>query len=98
MATVYISEFTIGTDAGTQVARKPSITKQTVAITGATVQSSPFSGDTKLIRVHVDAICSVAISSVATAIATTSSMRMAADQTEYFEVSPGHCLAVIANT
>lgn len=98
MATLYISEFTLGADAATQVARKPSLTKQTVAITASSVQSAPFSGDTKLVRVHTDAICSVSIASVASAVATTGSMRMAADQTEYFEVIPGHCAAVISNT
>lgn len=96
MATLYISEFYLTADAGEQVARQPALTNQTVAITGGHLESSAFTGDTKLVRLQPDAICSVSIG--ASPAAATTSMRMAADQTEYFEVTPGHKVSVISNT
>ena len=70
--------------------------QQTVAIGGSSAQSSAFNVTTNLIRVHVDAICSINIGSNPTA--TTTTARLAANQTEYFTVNPGDKLAVITNT
>jgi hypothetical protein len=77
----------------------PPITEQTLAI-GASVASAPFNALTRFVRLACDSVCSIAWSSAAnpTPNATTSNMRLAANQTEYFGVSPGMKLAVIANT
>lgn len=94
MATIYIDEF-IGFKMGGPAAKYPPIKSQIVAITGSTTQSVAFSDNTNYVRIHCDAICSIAFGSnpVATALIT----RLAASQTEYFEVTPGHLLAVIQN-
>ena len=79
--------------------RWPALVKQTVAIAGAHAEASPFGENTHHIRVHCDAICSISIGppGSAEAVATTSDPRFAANQTEYFDVVPGHVLSVIAN-
>jgi len=94
-ATLYVSELTGGAPSGLQVASQPALVEQTVAIGGSATQSSAFSGDTKLIRVHTDAICSIKIGANPTA--TAASARMSADSTEYFYVRPGDKISVITN-
>ncbi len=98
MATLYISEFSAlyakGNQTG-QMAICPPIAQQTVAI-GVEAKSSAFNAATNLIRVHVDAICSFTVGASPTA--TTSMMRLAASQTEYFAVAAGDKLSVISNT
>ena len=74
---------------------EPAQASQTVAIGGGSVQSSAFGPTTQYIRVHSDAICSLAFGPNPTAVATV--MRMAANQTEYFHVQPGHKVAAISN-
>jgi hypothetical protein len=97
MATVYITEFRdVGRAGDIQAPEQPPYAEQTVAIGGASAQSSAFSTATRLIRVHADAICSIAIGENPTATATKA--RFAAGQTEYFTVLPGHKIAVITNT
>lgn len=99
MPTVYITEFSgVGAQGGAlAVANTPGIASQTVAVGVGSVQCAAFNTNTKMIRVHTDAVCSVAIGGLnPTAVAT--EMRFAANQTEYFWVSPGHKLAVITNT
>lgn len=100
MAVCFISEYPGGSQSGIhgQVAAvmEPEITTQTVAITAGSVQSAAFNAGTRMVRVHVDAVCSILVGSNPTALAT--SKRLAANQTEYFFVSPGHKLAVITNT
>jgi hypothetical protein len=99
MATLYVTEFaTIPNIRGNvgQLAPRPALTTQTVAIGGTSTQSSAFGTTTRYIRVHTDAICSTAVGANPTA--TTSSERMAADQTEYWAVQPGDKIAVISNT
>jgi hypothetical protein len=73
---------------------------QSVAIGGASVQSSAFDTNTTLIRVHTDAICAIKIGANPTAIAAggTGTTRMAASTTEYYGVKPGDLIAVIAST
>lgn len=96
---VYVAEFTEPSRyAGSLMpaAAVPAVAEQTVAIGGASTQSSAFNAKTHLVRVHTDAICSIAFGSDPTA--TTSTMRLAADTTEYFEVQPGDKIAVITNT
>lgn len=100
MATVYLSEYPVGTGIGTfgnvVAVHEPSQAEQTVAITAGSVQSAAFNPNTFFVRVHTDAICSIKFGANPTAAATTK--RLSANQTEYFIVSPGHKLAVITNT
>ncbi len=99
MATLYIAEFAMlpqGSGGQPQIAPRPALTTQTVAIGGSSTQSAAFSAQTTYIRVHSDAICSTAVGSNPTATAT--SERMSAESTEYFGVTPGHKIAVITNT
>lgn len=105
MATLYVAEFVSGGGTGNfplAAAQVAPLAEQTVAIGGASAQcTNPFSVNTTLVRVHVDAICSIAFGTNPTA--TTSKMRMAANQTEYFAipaVPPGsnYKIAVITNT
>lgn len=78
------------------VGKFPPIVEQTVNIGASSAQSSAFNANTRMIRVHTDAVCSVAIGSNPTA--TANAMRLAAGGTEYLEVEPGHKIAVITNT
>ncbi len=100
MATVFIEEFgDAGPGRGGQVLQagmQPSLTTQTVAIGGSSTQSSAFNAATRFVRIHTDAICSYAFGANPTA--TSSKPRMAAGQTEYFAVTPGHKVAIITNT
>lgn len=99
MAVLYISEYdnvardNIGT---VQAGQEPAIATQTVAISGGSTQSSAFNANTKFVRIHTDAICSVKFGSNPTA--TSTSARLAANQTEFFGVRPGEKVAVISNT
>jgi hypothetical protein len=99
MATLYITEFAnIGRDQGqgVQATSLPPVAEQTIAIGVASAQSGAFSGATNFIRAHADSICSIAVSVNPTAIA--SNARLAANQTEYFQVRPGDKIAVIQNS
>ena len=102
MATLYITEFSAqARDAAGYVmpiAAEPPAANQTVAIGGASVQSSAFNALTGMVRIHTDAICSIEFGTNPTATATT--RRLAANQTEYFGVPKGasYKVAVITNT
>lgn len=99
MAKVYITEHhRPGVYSGNlmPVVQMPPIASQTVAIGAASVQSAAFAATTKIIAAHTDAVCSIEIGTDPTA--TANSRRMAANSTEYFEVFPGHKIAVITNT
>ena len=94
MAKVYIAEY-VQVDENT--AKEPPLAEQTVVIGVASVQSSnAFNALTRLIRVHTDAICSLAIGSNPTA--TTNTRRLAANTTEYFGAESGQRIAIITNT
>jgi hypothetical protein len=95
MAICYISEYPGGQPLGMPASYEPSITDQTAAIGGASTQSAPFTGDTKMIYVNVDSVCSIVFGPNPTA--TTSNKRMSANQSQFFIVQSGHRLAVIAN-
>lgn len=72
---------------------------QTPVVVGSEAKSAAFAATTKFIRVHTDAICSIAYSPTAAPVAaTTANARMAANSTEYFAVNAGDKLSVIANT
>jgi len=104
MAKVYITEYSTppyGLNASAiAVAGTPGTENSASPITssGSSQQSTAFAPSTVLVRIHTDGIISYAWGTNPTA--TTSSARMAANQTEYFGVPPGfsHKIAVITNT
>lgn len=99
MATLYITEHVGIREQGgvVQAAQRPGLRQQTVAIGGSSTQCAlAFKDDTRLLRVHTDAICSISIGTNPTATVTDS--RMAANTTEYFSVRAGDKIAVIANS
>lgn len=94
MGKLYIAEYA---QADHSTAKEPPLAEQTITYAGASVQcSNAFHGSTRLIRVHTDAICSIAIGGDPTA--TTNTRRMAANTTEYFGAESGQRIAAIANT
>lgn len=100
MGIAYITEFenleNVGGSIG-QIAAQPPIAEQTVSYTTHT-ESSALNANTKYVRVHTDSICSVSFGTAPSA--TTSKMRMAANQTEYFKVPKNfsYKLSFVANT
>jgi hypothetical protein len=99
MATLYVTEYAnIGRDQGqgVKLVPLPPVAEQIVAIGVASTQSGAFNGATNFIRAHADAICSIAVG--ANPSATAGNARMAANQTEYFQVRPGDKIAVIQNS
>jgi hypothetical protein len=106
MATLYIREYagiammTNVSSVGpailaAQAPSEPGIIDQTVPISGSATSSSAFNTNTNMVRIHTDAICSIVFG--ATPSATTSSARLAANQTEYFRVNAGQKVSVILN-
>jgi hypothetical protein len=103
MAKLYVSEYPDLPGAyatwAPQVVRDPALVEQVPVVIGAgSLQSAAFSSMTKIVRLHTDVICSIVIGPPATATATANNQRMAANQTEYKMVIPGHVVAVITNT
>ena len=98
-ATAYVTEFSWNPQTVVYQAAMTGpglyITTQTLAIGVSSVSSAAFSQSTTLIRINVDTTCSVSFGTAPTA--TTTSMRIPANQTEYFVVPPGTKVAVIAN-
>lgn len=100
MAVLYITEYADAgflPDAG-NVPQEPSVVEQTVAIGGSSAQSAAFANNTRLVRIHADAICSLTFGTNPTATAT--KRRFAAGQTEWVRVLPNqqYKVAVITNT
>lgn len=94
MAKLYITEYSNSVGS---VGKETAVTTQSpISFSGSSSQSSAFNAKTRMIRVHTDAICSIEVGKNPTA--TTSSKRMAANDTEYFFVNPADKLAVITNT
>jgi hypothetical protein len=101
MAKVYITEYeSLPRDVKGMVVpvpQEPALVEQTpVAIGGASVQSAAFNANTKFVRIHTDAICSIKFGTNPTADA--NSQRLRADATEFYGVVGGHKVAVITNT
>ena len=106
MSVLYIAEFSflapvtqgnfVEMKVPAPVAQVPPIAEQTVSISGSHAESSAFNASTRFVRVETDAICSIAFGT--SPVATTSNMRLAANQTEYFGVAPGSKISVISNT
>ena len=102
MSTLYISEYAqVALEGSGQVVpcgKEPVILNQTVAIGASSAGSNQFTAATRFVRLHCDAICSIAFNQRGAAVATTNDARMAAGQTEFFGVLPGMNVAVIQNT
>lgn len=98
MTKAYVTEYGDATGGGAvQVAQGPAIRTQVVDYSaGVAATALAFTENTKIVRVHVDSICSVAEGTAP--VATTASKRMPADSTEYFGVRPGDKLSFITNT
>lgn len=95
--TLYVTEFP-GPPAVSvyyQAVNTPALANQAVAVSGASAQSAVFSSTTKIVRIHADVACHVVVGGT-NPTATTNSMKVGANQTEYFVVTPGQRLAVIA--
>jgi hypothetical protein len=99
MASLYLTEYGDAMRGHIGVAQGPAIKAQKLTI-GSEVKSTAFTENTRIIRVHVDAICSVLIGPVigTAPLAAVTDARMAADTTEYFGVNAGEKLSVITNT
>lgn len=108
MAFLYIAEYAelpIG-PAGRigQFALQPPLVEQAIANTAGNTQSSAFNAQTRYVRLHNDASNPVAIkfgtNPTAVAAGASGTMRMAANQTEYFAVPPNQAfkVAVILST
>lgn len=92
MAKLYITEFADvmheswgNTPVG--IPMNPALAYQQIAIGATHAECSALNVATKVIRVHTDAICSIAIG--ASAVATALMSRMVAGQTEYYAVPQG---------
>lgn len=100
MAFAYITEYfqqpRDGMSLGIPAGREPSITVQKIAIGAGSIQSAAFDARTTFIAINVDATCSVAFGANPTA--TTANTRIPQDGTQFFGVSAGLKVAVIANT
>lgn len=105
MAKLYVTEYSDVPSAyaamSYQVVREPPIADQVpVAIGASALQSVAFQPGTHVVRLHADAVCSIAIGPPGSTTATANNQRMAANQTEYKLVvgGAGHCVSVITNT
>lgn len=98
MALLYISEYAnIPNIAGNlNVVQEPALVEQTpISTAGAHTESSAFANNTNYIRVNVDSTNACCVLIGLAPVATTANKRLAANQTEYFKVTPGHKLSVI---
>ena len=94
-STCYVSEFTQAGASGVQVARQPGTDQSPITVSASSAQSAAFASTTVLIRVNCDVVVSFLIGTNPTA--TTSNARMAAGQTEYFQVIARQLIAFISN-
>ena len=98
MAKLWITQFSAtvvpgGTiPSGTQIGQLGGAT-QALTFTTST-QSSAISAATRFVRVVADADCHIAVGDNPTA--TTGDLKLTAGSAEYFGVTPGHKIAVIA--
>jgi len=100
MALLYISEYA---DSGfisgaVAVGKEPSTGNQTIVVGAGSLQSTAFKSNTRLVRIHNDSTSPCAYRFGTNPTAVVGDARMAANQTEYFQVMPGDKVAVIATT
>lgn len=96
MATLYITEYrglSNQVNEPAQAVHGAPTAEQAIAIPGT---SAALNANTRIVRLHTDAICSVRMSSSGQ-VATTASARMIAGQTEYFGATPTDIVTVVAN-
>lgn len=96
MSIMYITEFN---DVGAQdptSAMEPDNGDQAITFTATPGQSATFKSNTRMVRIQVDGIASIAFGTNPTA--TTSNRRMTAGQTEKYLIMPGSNLKVSAIT
>lgn len=103
MPSLYIGEFEqiVNTTVGNALApQTPPHAEQKLAVGGASIPSAALNVRTRFVRLHSDVVCSVAFSRdpAVDPTATVTSLRLAANQTEYFGTVPGTKVAVIANS
>jgi hypothetical protein len=103
MAKLYVTEYsdiaqTVRGSAPVGQENADVVEQTPVVIGGGSLASAAFAATTTYVRLHADAICSVAFGTGPTA--TANSRRMGADTTEYFGVPKGssYKVAVISNT
>lgn len=99
MATLYVTEYrglSGQLNEAAQAVHGAPTAEQTVAIAAGVNSSQKLNANTRIVRLHPDAICSVRVSSTG-ALASVGSARMIAGQTEYFGVLPTDIISVIAN-
>lgn len=100
MAFLYVDEFDkLAVDAYGQSVMAPlypPLASYRIAISGSSVSSDAFSGHTRFIQYHSDAICSIVINASPTAVNTVG--RMAANETRFVGAQPGDKIAVITNS
>lgn len=98
MAKLFVSEYEKMTHGPSGlIPMEPCILDQIPVVIGAgSLQSLPFQGRTKYVRIHADVICSIAFGPNPTA--TTNSKRLIAGATQDFAVTAGDRVAVITNT
>lgn len=98
MANLFISEYLeTATDyEGRQVmaGKEPAIATQVVGIVAGHSESNPFTSGTKFVRLHTDVKCNIQIGLAPVAVIDVDA-RMAANQTEFFAVTPGHSVSVL---
>lgn len=99
MSTVDITEYSsVAADGnGRQVAAgiEPSRFRHQLPVSLASAQSIAMNENTKFVRIHTDSTIRIEFGSDPTASAT--SQRMVGNSTEYFGVTPGIKIAVIAS-
>jgi hypothetical protein len=97
-AYLYVTEYPAGNIAGIQApVCPPCARQQRIDFSGGgSVQSQAFSGDTRMIEVTCDSVCSVIVGGL-NPVATTSDSRFYIGRVNYFIVTPGDKLAVIPN-
>lgn len=87
-----------GRGTGISAGMEPAIKTQIVAVGAGSLASVAFTSATKFVRLHTDTNCNLVFGdSTATAVKDVS-MRMPANQTEFWGVRPGAYVAVIAGT
>lgn len=109
MAVLYIAEFVdvmlARQGQPPELAPMPPLIEQTLAIGAGSVSCTAFQTTTRVVRVHTDSTCSIAVGTTPTAVvgsgtvaSAPGTMRMVAGQTEYFGVPVGlsYKIAVIA--
>ena len=91
MATAYIAEY--ASIEGAPV--EPRVTQQTVSTSGTSAQSAAFNARTTYILISTPAAQAVCCLFAASPTATTSHLRLPANGTYFFRVSPGQKVALI---